>query len=126
MNKILKSYEYLEDEQTIALRYEDPRDTYIYEDSLGEIGAIFISKEFNQILPSFYPNMDKYLEKEDYLNKEFTNIFGEELIPKNQFIEKYYQALNKDLLEELGFIEENNLIKEENKAKKKILKSSNR
>lgn len=126
MNKIIKSYEYLEGEKTIALRYEDIRDDYLYEDSLGEIGAIFISKEFNQILPSFYPNMDKYLEKDAYLNKEFISIFGEELTPKNQFIEKYYQALNKDLLEELGFIKENNPSQEENKTKKKILKSSNR
>ena len=103
MNKIIKTYEYFDNEEKLALYYEDISDAYIFEDSLGEIGMICISKGFNQILPSCYPTMEKYLERE-------------------VFLEKDYEAVKKTILEEFGYTEEQTTVK----TKKRNLPSSNR
>ena len=122
MNKIIKTYEYFDNEEKLALYYEDISDAYIFEDSLGEIGMICISKGFNQILPSCYPTMEKYLEREVFLEKEFIKLFNEPLTIITETSEKYFEAVKKIILEEFGYTEEQTTVK----TKKRNLPSSNR
>ena len=122
MNKIIKTYEYFDNEEKLALYYEDISDAYIIEDTLGEIGMICISKGFNQILPSCYPTMEKYLEREVFLEKEFIKLFNEPLTIITETSEKYFEAVKKTILEEFGYTEEQTTVK----TKKRNLSSSNR
>lgn len=122
MNKIIKTYEYFDNEEKLALYYEDISDAYIFKDSLGEIGMICISKGFNQILPSCYPTMEKYLEREVFLEKEFIKLFNEPLTIITETSEKYFEAVKKTILEEFGYTEEQTTVK----TKKRNLPSSNR
>ena len=122
MNKIIKTYEYFDNEEKLALYYEDISDAYIFEDSLGEIGMICISKGFNQILPSCYPTMEKYLEREAFLEKEFIKLFNEPLTKTTETSEKYFETVKKTILEEFGYTEEETTVK----TKKRNLPSSNR
>ena len=122
MNKIIKTYEYFDNEEKLALYYEDISDACIFEESLREIGMICISKGFNQILPSCYPTMEKYLEREVFLEKEFIKLFNEPLTIITETSEKYFEAVKKTILEEFGYTEEQTTVK----TKKRNLPSSNR
>ena len=83
---------------------------------------ICISKGFNQILPSCYPTMEKYLEREVFLEKEFIKLFNEPLTIITETSEKYFEVVKKTILEEFGYTEEQTTVK----TKKRNLPSSNR
>lgn len=89
MKKIIREYEIYED--TITLCLEDPRDNYVFKDSLGKIGTINISSFGVFITENIDEDPKIEQSRKELLEEEFKSIFKE--TEYNPISEKYYQKI---------------------------------
>lgn len=92
MKNIERKYLVDEEKQVIELFYEDIRDNYVYQNSLGEIGKIYISNFGVIIYPKIdYPEIKTEKMKEKELLKAFCGLFG--TAEYNPLSGEYYRTL---------------------------------
>ena len=93
------------DGDTITLKLVDLRDNYVYEDALGDIGSVYISKDGMMIYVElgYEEKIEKLREAKIY--QELKKIFGtEEFNPlSDEYYNKIKMLISNKTLESLGY-----------------------
>lgn len=77
---------------TICINVIDTRDSYIYDDAMGDIGNIFISRQGVLICPDYGSDDTIIHEKEIILIQTFKELFGVDKY--NPLSSEYYTKIN--------------------------------
>ena len=107
MENIEKTYLVDKDECLVIITLEDIRDSYIFEDALGIIGKIYISKNGVMLYPeTLYDELNQ--RRENALLKAFKEIFGkEEYNPlSGEYYNKITEMIRNGKLVSLGYNQE--------------------
>ena len=78
-------------EDTIIIKLEDLRDNYVYKNSLGQIGEIYISREGILTYPNYDPDSKIQLLRNKKLTEAFIELF--EATDYNPLSREYYDKI---------------------------------